>query len=175
MCRYKELINHAVNAGVRVMNISMGSNNIDDWTCFATAAQNSPSVLFVVSAGNNGRNIDEHPVYPAALSLDNLFVVSSSDHFGRPGAASNTGSQHVDIFVPAEQVSVTDHRGVRTTTGGTSYAAPRVAALAVRYLRANPDADTQQIISFLQKRAISGQGNISAFGWIPDPTDDFGF
>ena len=146
MCRYKELINHAVNAGVRVMNISMGSNNID-----------------------------EHPVYPAALSLDNLFVVSSSDHFGRPGAASNTGSQHVDIFVPAEQVSVTDHRGVRTTTGGTSYAAPRVAALAVRYLRANPDADTQQIISFLQKRAISGQGNISAFGWIPDPTDDYGF
>ena len=91
MCRYKELINHAVNAGVRVMNISMGSNNIDDWTCFATAAQNSPSILFVVSAGNNGRNIDEHPVYPAALSLDNLFVVSSSDHFGRPGSF-NTGS-----------------------------------------------------------------------------------
>ena len=175
MCRYQELINHAVNSGVRVMNISMGSNNIDDWACFATAAQNSPSVLFVISAGNNGRNIDEHPVYPAALSLDNLFVVSSSDHFGRPGAASNTGSQHVDIFVPAEQVSVTDHRGVRTTTGGTSYAAPRVAALAARYLRANPNADTQQIISFLQKRAISGQGNMSAFGWIPDPKDDFGF
>ena len=64
---------------------------------------------------------------------------------------------------------------MRTTTGGTSYAAPRVAALAVRYLLANPDADTQQIINFLQKRAISGQGNISAFGWIPDPTDDYGF
>ena len=175
MCRYKELIEHAVHVGVRIMNISMGSNNMDDWTCFATAAQNSPSVLFVVSAGNNGRNIDEHPVYPAALSLDNLFVVSSSDHFGRPGAGSNTGSEHVDIFVPAEQISVTDHRGVRTSTGGTSYAAPRVAALAVRYLRANPESDTQQIISFLQQRAISGQGNISAFGWIPDPTDDYGF
>ena len=175
MCRYKTLINHAIQAGIRILNISMGSSNIDDWTCFATAAQSAPSVLFIVSAGNNGRNIDNFPIYPAALTLDNLFVVSSADDFGRPGPSSNFGPKHVDVFVPAEQLPVIDHRGVRTFTGGTSYAAPRVAALAVRYLRANPGADTQQIIDFLQRRAISGERNISAFGWIPDPTDNYGF
>lgn len=175
MCRFKTLINHAIQAGIRILNISMGSGNIEDWTCFANAAQSAPSILFIVSAGNNGRNIDDFPIYPAALTLDNLFVVSSSDDFGRRGPSSNFGPRHVDVFVPAEQLPVTDHRGVRTFTGGTSYAAPRVAALAVRYLRANPGADTQQIIGFLQRRAISGEQNISAFGWIPDPTDDYGF
>lgn len=175
MCRYEKLVEHAVNAGIRIINISMGSSNIEDWTCFANAARNSPSLLFIASAGNDGRNIDVHPIFPAALSLDNLFVVSSADKFGRPGPSSNTGPQHVDVFVPAERLPVIDHRGVHTFTGGTSYAAPRVAALAVRYLRANPNADTNQIISFLKQRAINGEKNISAFGWIPDPTDNFGF
>ena len=175
MCRFKNLINHAVQAGIRILNMSMGSGNIDDWTCFFTAAKSAPSVLFIVSAGNNGLNIDDSPIYPAALTLNNLFVVSSADDFGRPGPSSNFGSKHVDVFVPAEQLPVIDHRGVRTFTGGTSYAAPRVAALGVRYLRANPGANTQQIIDFLKRRAISGEPNLSAFGWIPDPTDNFGF
>ena len=81
----------------------------------------------------------------------------------------------MSIYWFRQNVEVIDHRGVRAQTGGTSYAAPRVAALAARYLRANPDADTQQIISFLQGRAIATSAPVTAYGWIPDPTDDFGF
>lgn len=175
MCNYKNLINVAAQDGIRILNLSMGSGAREDWICFEAAARENPSILFVVSAGNDGLNIDANPVFPAALELHNLFVVSSSDAFGRPGATSNLGRRHVDILVPAEQIDVIDHRGVRTQTGGTSYAAPRVAALAARYLRANPQANTHQIISFLRRRGIPTSDQITAYGWIPDPTDDFDF
>jgi hypothetical protein len=78
-------------------------------------------------------------------------------------------------MVPAEQVEVIDHRGAFAETGGTSYAVPRVAALAARFLGANPDADTSAIIDFLTSRAIGAPGVPLFHGWIPDPTDDFGF
>ena len=175
MCRYQELVEQAAQAGIRIMSLSMGSRSYEDWTCFEQAARSNSALIFIISAGNDGQDIDKEPIYPAALDLENLFVVSSSDAFGRPGPGANLGRRHVDILVPAEQVEVIDHRGVRTQTGGTSYAAPRVAALAARYLRANPDADTQQIISFLQGRAIATSAPVTAYGWIPDPTDDFGF
>ena len=80
-----------------------------------------------------------------------------------------------DIMVPAERVGVFDHRGVRDETGGTSYAAPRVAGLAMRFLAANPEASTADIIAFLVSRTRPASGAPLVHGWIPDPSDDFGF
>ena len=175
MCRFADLVRHMAALGVRVVNMSMGSFDPADWDCFASAAQNYPNMLFVVSAGNNGRDLDEAPVYPAALPLENMITVTSSDNFGQRGRGSNVGAGTVDIMVPAERVAVFDHRGVRDETGGTSYAAPRVAGLAMRYLSANPKASTGDIIAFLVSRARPASGTPLVHGWIPDPSDDFGF
>ena len=175
MCRFKELLAHIAKTDVRLVNLSMGSNDPNDWHCFAVAAKAMSHVLFVASAGNNGRNIDEQPVYPASMALENMVVVSSSDNFGMLGAGSNYGPQTVDVLVPAEQVSILDHRGARAKTGGTSYAAPRVTALLARYLAKKPDATPIQMIDLLRKRAIATSEPLSRFGWIPDPSDDYGF
>ena len=175
MCRFADLIAHMAALGVRIANLSMGSSNREDWRCFEDAAARNPQILFVVSAGNDGRDIDLQPVYPAALPLENMIVVSSSDSFGRRGRGSNVGALAVDVMVPGERVDVIDHRGARAETGGTSYAAPRVAALAARFLTAHPGARTEEIIDFVLSRAIGAPGVPLAHGWIPDPTDDFGF
>lgn len=175
MCRFGDLITHMAHREVRIVSLSMGSHEISDWTCFEVAAKANPQMLFIVSAGNDGRDLDRVPVFPAALSLVNMVVVTSSDEFGRLGAGSNIGKATVDLMVPAERVEVIDHRGARAVTGGTSYAAPRVAALAARFLRANPDAGTSDIIRFLETRAIDSPDPSLAQGWIPDPTDNFGF
>lgn len=175
MCRFADLIAHMAGLGVRIANMSMGSSDRDDWRCFERAAARNPQILFVVSAGNDGRDIDLQPVYPASLSLENMIVVSSSDSFGRRGRGSNVGAVSVDVMVPAERVDVIDHRGARAETGGTSYAAPRVAALAARFLTAHPGARTKEIIDFILSRAIGAPGVSLAHGWIPDPTDNFGF
>jgi len=175
MCRFSDLVLHMAALGVRVVNMSMGSFDPADWDCFAGAAAKHPDILFVVSAGNDGRNLDDAPVYPAALPLENMITVTSSDDFGRIGRGPNVGASTVDIMVPAERVAVFDHRGVRDETGGTSYAAPRVAGLAMRFLAANPEASTADIIAFLVSRTRPASGAALVHGWIPDPSDDFGF
>ena len=173
MCRFNDLIDHAENAGVRIVNMSMGSYSQDDWTCFHDGAKQHPHILFVISAGNDGFDIDVNPVFPASFDLENIVVVTSSDLFGRLPPQSNYGRISVDLMVPAEQVDVFDHRGVFTTASGSSFAAPRVAALAARFLKKNVEASTTDIIDFLKSRAINSGSTPVRFGWIPDPSDDF--
>ncbi len=153
----------------------MGSNDYEDWRCFEEAVAQLPDLLFVVSAGNNGCNIDANSVYPASLELENMIVVSSADASGRLGQESNYGKTNVDLLVPAEKIEVIDHRGARAKTGGTSYAAPRITALLGRYVDHNPSASTKEMTEFLRRRAIPETGQHSKYGWIPDPRDDFGF
>ena len=155
--------------------MSMGSNSVDDWDCFYNSAKQHPHILFVVSAGNDGLNIDVRPVFPASFDLENMIVVTSSNLFGNLPPHSNYGKNTVDLMVPAEQVDVFDHRGVFTTTGGSSYAAPRVAALAARFLAKNPTSSSQDVIKFLESRAIKNGADVVKFGWIPDPSDDHKF
>ena len=99
----------------------------------------------------NGFNIDDNPIYPASLDLDNIITVTSSDQTGRLGRGSNYGRYSVDFILPAERVEVIDHRGVRASTGGTSYAVPRLVALVSRYLNKNPNSFKDDILSFLKK------------------------
>ena len=175
MCRFSDLIEHADRMGVRVINLSMGSNSAEDWECFHESARRHLDILFVVSAGNGGRNIDTNHVFPASFDLENIVVVTSSDLYGHLPRHSNYGNQSVDFMVSAEQVDVFDHRGVYSTTGGSSYAAPMVASLATRFLAKNKSATTRDIVAFLESRAIKKGKKSVKFGWIPDPSDDFKF
>ena len=59
MYRFKEVIEHIANNSIRLVNLSMGSNNLKDWECFEKTARKYNNIIFVVSAGNNGFDIDE--------------------------------------------------------------------------------------------------------------------
>ena len=147
MCKFKELIDHIAKNKIRVVNLSMGSKSRDEWRCFEKAALNHSNILFIVSAGNDQSNIDVNPLYPASLLLENMIVVTSSDLLGRLGRGSNIGLSSVDFMIPAERVKVIDHRGVKTVSGGTSYAAPRLTALVTRYLEKNSGKSTYKIFA----------------------------
>ena len=116
MCRFTEVIEHIANNSIRLVNLSMGSNNLKDWECFEKTARKHNNIIFVVSAGNNGFDIDRRPIYPAALKLKNIITVTSSDQNGRIGRGSNIGKSSVDFIVPAERIEVIDHRGVKSYT-----------------------------------------------------------
>lgn len=175
MTRMAEAVAIAAAAGARIVALPMGSRDPDDWAAFAEAAQAHPEILFVVSAGNDGRDIDAVPLYPASLPLDNMVVVTSADSFGRLADGSNWGRASVDLMVPAEGLEVTDYRGARGTASGSSFAVPRVAALAARLLVANPDWVTATLKRALFTRAAPpmerGTPRV-AVGWIPNPADD---
>jgi hypothetical protein len=176
MARMADVVAHADAVGARIVNLAMGSNKAEDWRAFEFAARARPHMLFVVSAGNNGRDIDSSPVYPAALALRNMVTVTSADAFGKLADGSNWGRTHVDIMVPGERVAVIDHRGVGNQASGSSFAVPRIAALAARWLAANPAWTTHKLKQAILSRARSSSRQPDlplAHGWLPDPTDDY--
>ena len=63
-----------------------GLKDKNDWLCFEKAKKMTDTI-FVVSAGNDGIDIDQTGIYPAALDLDNIIAVTSGDKFGRLGVA----------------------------------------------------------------------------------------
>ena len=172
MWRMPDLVEHAAAAGVRIVNISMGSRRLSDWTAFEAAARVHPEMLFVVSAGNDDADIDETPVYPASLPLDNLLTVTSSDHSGLPARGSNRGRESVDLAVPAEQVLVTAFNGRVREASGSSYAAVRVSALAACLLAAHPQWTARELKSAILARAEKPASAMLAYvgaGTLRDP------
>ena len=170
--RMADLVADAAAKGARVVNLAMGSNKAEDWQGFAAAVKAHADVLFVVSAGNDGRDIDRHPVYPAAFDFPNMLVVSSADGFGAPAPGSNWGKRSVDLLVPGEKVPVIAFSGAPGHASGASFAAPRITALAARLLAVNPDWRAKELKAAIIARArmIDGVGFIaSRYGFL-DPT-----
>ena len=173
MWRMPDLVEHAAAAGVRIMNISMGSRRRSEWADFETAARAHPEMLFVVSAGNDGADIDESPVYPASLAIDNMLTVTSADDSGLPARGSNWGRESVDLAVPAEQVLVTGFDGRVRKASGSSYAAARVSAFAACLLAAHPEWTALELRSAILARAekpVSAMLAYVAAGTLHAPT-----
>lgn len=172
MSKMADVVDWLAGQGVRVVNLAMGSNSRDEWQAFDAAARKHPRILFIISAGNDGRDIDRDPVYPAALRLSNAIVVTSSMPDGRLAPGSNWGGESVDIMTPGERIEVIDHRGVPGRASGSSFAVPRISALAARALAANPDWHGPELRDFILKRARQLPGpRQTRYGWIPDPLD----
>ena len=172
MCKFENLIEHISVNKIKIVNLSMGSVNKDDWQCFYKAAKSNKNILFFVSAGNDGKNIDFEKIYPASFDLENIIVVTSSDISGNLAQGSNFGSVSVDFLIPGEQIPVIDHRGVKTNAAGSSFAVPRAVAMAIRILSNNTNANILDIKSKLISRAIRSNEKVK-YGWIPDPLDNY--
>ncbi|MCS6779132.1 MAG: S8 family serine peptidase [Geminicoccaceae bacterium] len=171
---FARIVAHAKAHGARIVLVPLGNGSIEDWAEFREVAAANPDLLFVVSAGNNARDIDAKPVYPAAFGLPNQLTVGSCTGDGRIAPDSNWAARTVDLFAPGEGVWITDAEG-RTGAGfGTSFAAPRIAALAARLLAAEPSLDAAGLKAAILARAEPmpphPQGLVMArHGWIADP------
>jgi hypothetical protein len=164
MSRMQAMVEHAANNQVVILGMPLGSNKAEDWESFARAARAHPQMLFIVSAGNDGRDIDERPVYPASLDLENLLVVTSADDFVNPAERTNWGRISVDYMVPAERREALDYSGVETRVSGSSYAVSRVTALAARLKTTHPDWRAADIAAELRRRY--GPSDSSALDWV---------
>lgn len=160
MSRMGALVDSAAKAGARIVTVAMGSNERAEWQAYAEAVRRHPEMLFIVSAGNDGRDLDREPVYPAALELANQLTVTSAEDDGRLASGSNWGRRTVHLFVPAERRLVTGFDGRRVFASGSSYAAARAGALAACLLGAHPRWSTKEL-----------REAIVAHGFVPDPLE----
>lgn len=169
---FARIVEHIASGPARIVALPLGGHRKSDWEPLRRAMAAHPELLFVVSAGNDGRNIDERPVYPAAFGLPNALVVTSTDAFGRLARGSNWGPGTVDVSTPGEQLPTIDHAGTRLVASGSSFAVPRIAALAARIGAAHPDWTTPQLRQAIVAAAVASPGERARrtrFGWIANP------
>lgn len=173
MSRMTQLIEHAAVNSIRIIGVPLGSNDHKEWAAFSRAVEQYPEILFIVSAGNNGRNIDLNPVYPAAFDHSNIIVVTSSDDTIRPAERTNYGSLSVDYLLPAENIPALDFNGERTPVSGSSYAVSRLAALAARLLTEQPDMSIVKLRKKISDFSIrANTASYVSVGYIGDPMAD---
>ena len=171
MMRMGDVVERAAKAGVAIIAMPLGSRDPDEWAVFSDAMRAHPEMLAIVSAGNDGEDIDKRPLWPAALDLENIITVTSSDGFGRLAPGSNWGAISVDIMLPAENLDVIDFRGAEGKASGSSYAVTRLAALAARLLQADPSLEADALRTLIFSHAVPSpyEDDVVAVGWIPDP------
>jgi len=173
MSRMARLVEDAAAAGIVIVNLSLGGPSREQWRAFEAAARARPEMLFIASAGNDGRDLDADPVWPAALALENLITVSSADAQGLPAPGSNWGRRTVDLLVPAEGLVTADFDGYAVEVAGSSYAAVRVSALAACLKAANPGwqaPELRRALFAMARQPVHASSAYVAVGLIESPT-----
>ena len=129
---YATMMKAGGDADIRVINLSLVSDFPSTSVEAAIAAAAHENILVVAAAGNDGRDTDATPTYPASFPLDNIISVGNSDMADNRAPSSNFGATSVDIFAPGTQILSTVHGSDgHSQLTGTSMAAPHVSGAAI--------------------------------------------
>lgn len=104
--RVVRALDYAVENGASVINLSLGGTGgaNGDLTYGALERARSSDVLVIAAAGNEGRDNDIEPFFPASYDLDNIIAVASSSSADGISSFSNYGAVSVDMAAPGESV-----------------------------------------------------------------------
>jgi len=93
---------YAGQIGLPIVNASLGSPSLSQ--AIWDAIRLSPNTLFVVAAGNDGKDNDSIPDYPCDYPEPNVVCVASIDNDGGRSWYSNYGAENVDLGAPGNQI-----------------------------------------------------------------------
>ncbi len=101
-------------------------------------------ILYITSAGKDGQDNDQIPVFPANSIEANAISVGATDRFGALAKFSNYGKHSVHVLAPGEDIITTILGGKFAVVTSTSAAAAIVTGMAA-YLKA--DQPTRDYVS----------------------------
>jgi subtilisin family serine protease len=146
-------LNWALSKGIKVSNNSWTDSAFSPVLYEAVQRARDLGHIFVAAAGNDARNTDAWPTYPANLGLDNVLSVAATDRNDKLAGFSNWGPTSVSIAAPGVDILSTlpwGGYGVRT---GTSMAAPHVAAVVAMVWALRPEWSYRQVIAWVMQTA----------------------
>jgi hypothetical protein len=129
-----QAIDYATRMGARVINASWGGGGFSLAMLESIRDAGLHEVLFVTAAGNDGRDSDVVPAFPAGYDAPNIIAVAATDRHDRLAPFSNHGATTVDIAAPGAQIMSTLPGGLYGFNSGTSMATPHVSGTAALIL-----------------------------------------
>ncbi len=133
-------------ANIRVLNNSYGGRGQSQLALDAIRALSDAGILFVASAGNESRDNDRFPVYPASYNVPNVVSVGAIDSSGLPASGfSNYGVRSVDLVAPGSQILSTTPNDTYTEATGTSASAPHATGTAALICAAFPTQNLRRL------------------------------
>jgi subtilisin family serine protease len=159
-----EGIRYAAANGAKIINLSLGSDADDPAMDAAIRDATASGVLVVASAGNQGRDTDTKPFYPASLAAPNLLAVASTDpNAGRDlSGFSNYGQLTVQVAAPGGEILSTSKDGGYEDKSGTSMAAPMVSGVAALAAGVNPQISPVDLRAVIMGNATRSQLPLSS-------------
>ena len=175
LCYALDALVYASMNGADIATASYGSNyySITAETVYRSVTEEG--LLVVAAAGNNTVDNDIHPLYPAnypmVLSVGGLRENSDRNRYNY-GTVVNVFAQgtYIDFPVPYDRYE---------WAGGTSYAAPQVAGVAVLVKMAFPHYDAHRVREQIRMTAVNidhanhtpgkfGRGKVDAYAAVTE-------
>ena len=140
-------------ANVRVINASWVSEGESRAFRDAIEAAGRAGIVFICAAGNDAKNLDQDPIYPAARSaeLDCVISVAATDRFDNLQLFSNYGRKTISVAAPGTDILGLGVGGQYAEHSGTSMATAHVSGIAVLVVTHDPSLTPAQI----KRRIIS--------------------
>jgi type VII secretion-associated serine protease mycosin len=153
-------IRYAVDAGAKVINLSVAGDEDDKPVRQAIAYAVRKDVVVVAAVGNR-QGLDEgpRPSYPAAYP--GVIGVGAIDTTGARVNASQVGP-YVDLVAPGASVLTATRVGGHAYEDGTSFAAPFVSGTAALVRAAWPELTAAQVAQRLIATATPSRGGHSS-------------
>ncbi len=163
-----------IDAGDNIVAINAsyggGGGSQDDATNKAIKNLGKKGVVFCAAAGNDGKDIDKNPTYPASYDAKNIITVAASDQDDKLASFSNYGKDSVDVAAPGTNILSTYPDNQYAYLQGTSMATPEVTGLVALIKAHNPSLSVNDVIktikssvdkknSFKDKVASNGRVN----------------
>jgi subtilisin family serine protease len=155
-----------------IINCSWIMNGDHAGVCNAIIKAVNNNVLVIFAAGNDERNIDEIPAYPAVYP--EVIAVAATDQSDRKYDFSNYGEK-IDVSAPGVNIYTSFLNNKHTFGNGTSMAAPNVAGLAALIWSHNPALTNHEVRQIIENTCDNideknpgftgklGKGRVNAF------------
>ena len=142
-------LNYSLEQNVSVLQMSLGWYNNDPGNLmdniFLDLINQYPNTIIICSAGNDTQDNDISLHCPSGYNANNIIAVASCKQDGSNISDwSNYGADKVDFFARGENIHF-----LGNILEGTSFAAPKVAAMVAKLKHSNSSLSSDEIIENL--------------------------